>query len=194
MYKWMVVFCLCTVALVAGEQRTWRDRKGNSMVGEFYRFDGDCVLLKRSGTNKYKRVKIMILVPEDRAYLAKIQSDRGYEETKRSEHAKTSNSGSETSVTLFSKTKDMSEAMIYAIIGGVVVFNILLVLGLGKLVFGGWRGFGQCLMFWFQPDWISAFRGEFAEDFFSSLKIVFFIILMCAAVIGEFIAAGMLLG
>ena len=187
MYKLAIILCLCVCALCAADKRTWKDRKGQSMVGEFVRFDGEHVVLKRSEDGKMKRIKVMMLVPADRGYLAKIQSKKT--SSSGSDGEETTASSDSGSTVLFSLS-DQPKEKLYAILAGFVIVNILLMLALGKMVFGGWREFGQCLMFWCQPDWISAFRGEFAEDFFSSLKIVFFIGLMIAAVIGELMLVG----
>jgi hypothetical protein len=187
MYKLAIILSLCVCALCAAEKRTWKDRKGQSMVGEFVRIDGEYVVLKRSKDGKLKMIKMMMLVPSDRGYLAKIQSKPT--SSSGSDGERTTASSDSDSTVLFSLS-DQPKEKIYAVLGGLVIVNILLMLALGKMIFGGWREFGQCLMFWFQPDWISAFRGEFAEDFFSSLKIVFFIGLMIASVIGELMLIG----
>ena len=60
-----------------------------------------------------------------------------------------------------------------------------------KFIFGSWDDFLDALRYWFQPNWLSALRGEFGDDFYASLK-MFFFLLLCGGstflVFGQFFA------
>jgi hypothetical protein len=66
------------------------------------------------------------------------------------------------------------------------VVNIPVYLGLGSLFFGDWSGFWDCLRFWFTPDWISLFNGEYFEDRWSEAKLFLFAIICFAVLYGEY--------
>jgi len=53
---------------------------------------------------------------------------------------------------------------------GVAAGMVTLVLSF-KLFFRDLSAFGDALRFWFTPDVISMFRGEWGEDFFAELKL-----------------------
>jgi hypothetical protein len=46
-----------------------------------------------------------------------------------------------------------------------------------KLIFGDFEGFIECVRYWFQPDFISAVRGEWTEDKWGTLKLFIWIAL-----------------
>ena len=46
-----------------------------------------------------------------------------------------------------------------------------------RFIFGSWDDFLEVLRYWFQPNLLSLFRGEFGEDFHATLKMSFFLIL-----------------
>ena len=54
------------------------------------------------------------------------------------------------------------------------VVNIPIYLGLGSVFFGDWAGFFDCLRFWFTPDWISLFNGEYFDDHWAEMKLFLF--------------------
>ena len=56
------------------------------------------------------------------------------------------------------------------IILGCLIGVVVLVL-LFKPIFGGLDEFLQCVKFWFTPDIISLFRGEYTEDWLSEMKL-----------------------
>ncbi len=66
----------------------------------------------------------------------------------------------------------MNTGTLYVILG---VANIPVYIFLGKLFFGDWHGFFECLKFWFTPDILSAFRGDFWEDWWSEFKLFVFV-------------------
>lgn len=45
----------------------------------------------------------------------------------------------------------------------------------GRILFGDWGGFLEALRYWFQPQWLSLFRGEFWEDTKSEFKLFFWL-------------------
>ncbi len=58
-----------------------------------------------------------------------------------------------------------------------VALNIPFYLFLGKRFFGNWAGFWKAVRFWFTPEIISAFRGQFHDDIWAELKLwAFFVI------------------
>lgn len=67
------------------------------------------------------------------------------------------------------------------------VVNIPVYLYLGKLFFGDWAGFWEVVRFWFTPDIISAFRGEYWEDWSAELKLGIFLVGCGAIVYGEYL-------
>lgn len=66
-----------------------------------------------------------------------------------------------------------------------VIVNVPLFLGLGRLFFDDWGGFFSCVGFWFTPDWISLLRDELWDDWWGTLKLFVFIALCTGAVYGE---------
>jgi hypothetical protein len=64
--------------------------------------------------------------------------------------------------------------------------NIPLYLLFAKLIFGDWREFLYCVKFWLTPDWISAFRGEYEEDFTSELRLLWWLAASAICVAIEF--------
>ena len=63
--------------------------------------------------------------------------------------------------------------------------NIPVFLGLGKLIFDDWSGFFECLRFWLTPDFISLFRGEWIDDWWSTAKLFVFVAICASVVYGE---------
>ena len=57
------------------------------------------------------------------------------------------------------------------------VVAVILALGsmvlAGNLIFADWGEFGDAIVFWLKPDFISWFQGEGLEDFFAELKLGF---------------------
>lgn len=66
------------------------------------------------------------------------------------------------------------------------IVNIPLYLGLGYVLFGDWQGFWDCVRYWFTPDWVSLFRGEYWEDCWSEAKLFLFAALCLLALYGEY--------
>ncbi|HYF13495.1 MAG TPA: hypothetical protein VD971_00330 [Phycisphaerales bacterium] len=60
--------------------------------------------------------------------------------------------------------------------------NTPIYLLIGWAMFGTWGDFWQCLKFWIMPDIFSAMRGEWLEDVWSELKLVFFLA-ACAVIV-----------
>ena len=67
--------------------------------------------------------------------------------------------------------------------GVLVAANIPVFVGLGKVMFGSWGDFWECVTFWFQPGWMSAMFGELDKDWWAEVKLVLFL-LICAALVG----------
>ena len=61
------------------------------------------------------------------------------------------------------------------------ILSIPLYCDMGYTVFDSWDDFLNSLRYWFQPDWLSLLRGEFADDFFATLKMIIFLIFCVAA-------------
>lgn len=58
-----------------------------------------------------------------------------------------------------------------------ILAGVLVLVGLFKPFFGGTDGFLECLRFWFTPDVVSLFRGEWGEDQWAEMKIGFWLFL-----------------
>ncbi|GJM19560.1 MAG: hypothetical protein DHS20C14_17730 [Phycisphaeraceae bacterium] len=66
-----------------------------------------------------------------------------------------------------------------------IIVNAPVYLLFGKAVFGGWDGFGECVKYWLMPDVVSLFRGEWGEDFWAELKLVWWAAGCAVVVFGE---------
>lgn len=55
------------------------------------------------------------------------------------------------------------------------VVNIPVYVLLGWIVFNSWDNFGEAVVFLFKPDIFSAFQGEFWQDRWAFMKLVFFL-------------------
>src|SRR5437762_14327389 len=65
----------------------------------------------------------------------------------------------------------------------ILVFaNIAVYVLIGWMIFGTWGNFFEAVRFWFTPDIISLFRGEYWEDRWESMKLGFWL-LGCAAAV-----------
>ena len=62
-----------------------------------------------------------------------------------------------------------------AAVSGLVVTVIVMAV-LFKPLFEDWEGFVECLKFWITPDIFSFFFGEYLEDRWSELKLVFWLV------------------
>lgn len=69
-----------------------------------------------------------------------------------------------------------------------IVVNIPLYYFSWKWIFKCWEGFWECVRFWLTPDIVSMFRGEYGQDWFSELKLGWWIFLCVAAVAIEYAA------
>ena len=69
------------------------------------------------------------------------------------------------------------------VLGVLIVVNIPVYYLFWKWLFGSWEEFWECLRFWLTPDIISAFRGEYFEDFWSEMKLAWWL-LVCAFAVG----------
>ncbi|HZW11115.1 MAG TPA: hypothetical protein VFF69_14530 [Phycisphaerales bacterium] len=63
--------------------------------------------------------------------------------------------------------------------------NLPLFIGLGKVVFGGWGEFLDCLAFWVRPDLLSALRGEWTDDLWAECKLLVFMVTGAGVVLVE---------
>lgn len=66
-----------------------------------------------------------------------------------------------------------------------IALNVPVYVLLGRAFFGDWGGFFKSLRFLFTPDIISAFRGEFHEDQWESLRFFVWLVACAAAVLAE---------
>ena len=76
----------------------------------------------------------------------------------------------------------MSGSAFWALVIGLIVVNIPSYLLLGKVFFGGWEGFLECVRYGITPDIVSLFRGEYWEDKAASWKL-FLYFAGCAALV-----------
>jgi len=76
-----------------------------------------------------------------------------------------------------------SEAVRWTILA---VVNIPVYLGLGFLFFDDFDGFFECIKFWFTPDWISLFRGEYFDDRWAEMKLFWFAGICLFVLYGEY--------
>ena len=53
------------------------------------------------------------------------------------------------------------------------VTNIPVYFGLGWVWFRDWNEFVECIRFWLTPDIVSAFHGEWADDWWAEMKLWF---------------------
>ena len=65
------------------------------------------------------------------------------------------------------------------------ISNIPVYFFLGWALFKDWNDFKEALLFWFTPDIISAFRGEYFDDMWGEMKLGFWITCCIATVYGE---------
>lgn len=63
----------------------------------------------------------------------------------------------------------------------IAIINIPLYLYIGKMFFDDWDGFIDDVKFWFTPEIISAFRGEYWNDVFAEFKL--FVYFLCCGLI-----------
>lgn len=68
-------------------------------------------------------------------------------------------------------------------LGLLVVCNVPVFVGVGKLMFGSWTDFWECVTLWFQPDWMSAMFGELDKDAGAFFKLLGFIAI-CILILG----------
>ena len=64
--------------------------------------------------------------------------------------------------------------MNWTVVAILAVANFPIYLILGRLLFKDMDGFVEAVVFWFKPDFLSMFQGEFFEDFWAELKLGFF--------------------
>ncbi len=68
-----------------------------------------------------------------------------------------------------------------------IVINAPVYFLVGKVVFGTWEDFWEAVRFWFTPDLFSALMGEFWEDAWAELKLLFFLAVCGGCVWGEYV-------
>jgi hypothetical protein len=59
-----------------------------------------------------------------------------------------------------------------------------------KTMFDGWEDFADCIGYWFTPDVLSLFRGEWTEDWWAEMRLLIFLALVVACTLGAFHLAG----
>jgi hypothetical protein len=57
----------------------------------------------------------------------------------------------------------------------VAVISLPLYWFIGRFFFNDWQDFLDHLRLWYQPIWLSAFRGEFSEDMWAQAKLFVFL-------------------
>ena len=70
---------------------------------------------------------------------------------------------------------------------GIAAGGVVLAL-LFKPFFGDWGGFWDCVRFWFTPDIISLFCGEWEEDRWAEMKLGLW--LVCGGIVGFAVYSG----
>jgi len=65
------------------------------------------------------------------------------------------------------------------------ISNIPVYIFLAYVFFKDWDDFKEAVVFWFTPDIISVFRGEFIDDMWGEMKLGFWITCCTACVYGE---------
>lgn len=68
-----------------------------------------------------------------------------------------------------------------------VVVNAPLYWVLGKLFFGSWEVFWECVKFWFKPDILSWFDGTYWEDHEAEWRLFLWMLLCGLVVFGEYV-------
>jgi hypothetical protein len=66
-----------------------------------------------------------------------------------------------------------------------IAVNLPVFVGLGKLLFGGWSEFWECVTFWIQPDCLSALLGEWGKDVWAEFKLAAFLVGCAVIVLAE---------
>jgi hypothetical protein len=64
----------------------------------------------------------------------------------------------------------------------VLMYGLPVLLMVGRLFFGSWAGFFECLRFLLMPDLVSLLRGEWGADQWATFKLFLFIALCAGAV------------
>lgn len=64
----------------------------------------------------------------------------------------------------------------------VLMYGLPVILMVGKLFFGSWAGFFECLHYLLMPDLLSLLRGEWGHDQWSTFKLFLFLALCAGAV------------
>lgn len=67
----------------------------------------------------------------------------------------------------------MDQSVLYWVV--LVLACSPLYLGLGRVMFDDWGGFGEAVMYAIKPDLLSWFRGELYEDWWSEFKLHIFL-------------------
>jgi hypothetical protein len=67
-----------------------------------------------------------------------------------------------------------------------IVINTPIYILLGRVFFGNWGDFWECVRFWFTPDVFSMFNGEYGADLGATLKLGIFLLLCGGAVFAEY--------
>jgi hypothetical protein len=83
-------------------------------------------------------------------------------------------------------------ATIAAISGAVAGVGVMALLF--RPVFGDWEEFVDCVKFWFTPDILSLFVGEYLGDRWSELKLVFWVVCGLLAETGVYVGLTRLFG
>jgi hypothetical protein len=78
---------------------------------------------------------------------------------------------------------------VFGIIAGIVTLALLF-----KPIFGDASGFRECVRFWFTPDILSLFRGEWDRDWWAEMKLGFWLICGVATGIAVYTGVSKLIG
>lgn len=74
------------------------------------------------------------------------------------------------------------------------VVNVPVYYGLGRVFFRDWDEFRESVRFWMTPDLISAFRGQYVEDWWAEAKLGLWVVSCTAFVVGEAYLFGKITG
>ena len=67
-----------------------------------------------------------------------------------------------------------------------VIVNIPVYLGLGRLIFKDWDGLMETLRLWSNTDWLMTIQKEWREDRWETSKLPVFLLLCVLLVVGEY--------
>lgn len=157
--KGWCIWLLVAVALLAGSAtaREWVSQNGTRVEADFVKLEDGQVHLRRPD-GELGQIALDQLSDRDQAYIESLGPGRnllqggalpGYEAVRR------------------------APAFIPWLIV-IAILNLPLSILWGKMFFGGWAEFFECLRYSLTPDLVSMFRGDWSEDMMATWKLQFF--------------------